>query len=42
MVDYNGGAKKWTPCFLCRSLLLSTTVLNDRMAKASIIMGCKA
>ena len=21
--------ESWTPCFLCRSLLLSTTVLND-------------
>ena len=25
--------ESWTPCFLCRSLLLSTTVLNDRKFK---------
>ena len=24
-----GGTKKWDTMFLCRSLLLSTTVLND-------------
>ena len=30
-----GGIKKWVAIFLCRSLLLSTIVLNDMLNKST-------